>query len=188
MSVFDRFVDIRPLRRCAGTPETLEVFLSAIAVGGIAAGLLSGMITRARRPGTVQLAAAACWGVSLAGFGLAGPLWLALGCLVLAGAADTASVISRGAVGQLDTAERYRGRVSSVEQIFGTAGPELGNVRGGLLAPWTSASLTSASAALAAGGLLCVAAVALIAATNPTLRRFAPVSAAEPGDGGVHHL
>ena len=155
--------------RFGGRPETLGVFFSMIAVGGIAAGLLSGLVTRAGRPGTVQLAAAAIWGAALAGFGLAGPLWVALGFLVLAGAADTVSVISRGAVVQLDTADRYRGRVSSVEQIAGTAGPELGNVRGGLLA-----SLTSASVALTAGGLLCVAAVAVIAASNPILRRFTP--------------
>ncbi|MET0866103.1 MAG: MFS transporter [Nakamurella sp.] len=160
--------------RFGGRPETLGIFLSAIAVGGIAAGLLSGLVTRARRAGSVQLVAAAVWGVALAGFGLAGPLWLALGCLVLAGAADTVSVISRGAVVQLDTAERYRGRVSSVEQIVGTGGPELGNVRGGLLA-----AMTSASVALAAGGLLCVAAVALITATNPTLRRFTTTASVE---------
>ena len=164
--------------RFGGHPETLGVFLSAIAAGGIVAGLLSGMITRARRPGVVQLTAAAGWGVTLAGFGLAGPLWLALGLLVLAGAADTISVISRGAVVQLDTAERYRGRVSSVEQIVGTAGPELGNVRGGLLA-----TLTSASVALAAGGLLCVAAVAVVTASNPSLRRFA---GAEPAALAAH--
>jgi len=173
--------------RFGGRPETLGIFLSAIAVGGIVAGLLSGLITRARRPGTVQLAAAAIWGGTLAGFGLAGPLWLALGFLALAGAADTISVISRGAVVQLDTADRYRGRVSSVEQIVGAGGSELGNVRGGLLA-----CLTSASVALAAGGLLCVAAIAVIAATNPTLRRstnptlrrFTP---AEPAAAGHHH-
>ncbi|MET0966054.1 MAG: MFS transporter, partial [Nakamurella sp.] len=165
--------------RFGGRPETLGIFLSAIAVGGIAAGLLSGLITRARRPGTVQLAAAAVWGVTLAGFGLAGPLWLALGCLTLAGAADTIAVISRGAVVQLDAEDRFRGRVSSVELIVGAAGPELGNVRGGLLA-----SLTSAAAALAAGGLLCVAAVVVIAGTNPTLRRFPP---AEPVAAAGHH-
>jgi MFS family permease len=164
--------------RFGGRPETLGVFLSCIAVGGIIAGLLSGLLTRAHRPGTVQLAAAGSWGLALTAFGLAGPLWLALGSLVLAGAADTVSVISRGAVVQLDTEDRYRGRVSSVEQIVGTAGPELGNVRGGLLA-----SLTSASAALAAGGLLCVAAIAVIAVGNPTLRRFA---AAEAATGELH--
>ena len=118
------------------------------------------------------------WGGALAGFGLAGWWPIALVCVVVAGAADTVSVISRGTVVQLGTADAYRGRVSSVEQIVGQAGRELGNLRGGVLA-----GLTSTGFALAGGGLLCVAAVALIAATHPALRAFtasAPSTTAEP--------
>ena len=44
--------------RFGGNPETLGLFLSAIAVGGIGAGLLSGAVTRALRPGAIQLVAA----------------------------------------------------------------------------------------------------------------------------------
>ena len=101
--------------RFDGNPQTLGLFLSAVAVGGITAGLLSGTVTRWRRGGLVQLIAAGVWGVALAGFGLAGPLWLALGCLAVAGAADTVSVITRSTLVQLETPDAYRGRVSSVE-------------------------------------------------------------------------
>jgi hypothetical protein len=83
-------------------------------------------------------------------------------------------VISRGSVVQLATEDAFRGRVSAVEQVVGVAGPELGNVRGGLLA-----GLTSATVALSGGGLLCVLGVALIAATHPALRRFT-TAPAEP--------
>jgi hypothetical protein len=151
-----------------GAPQTLGAFLSAIAVGGVIAGMLSGTITHVGRSGVVQLVAAATWGAALIGFGLAGSWWPALGCLAVAGAADTVSVISRGALVQLATEDGYRGRVSSVEQVVGVAGPELGNVRAGLLA-----SLTSAGFAVVAGGLLCVVGVAAVAATHPTLRDFA---------------
>ena len=153
--------------RFGGRPETLGLFLSAIAVGGVLAGVLSGTVTRAGRPGAIQLAAAAMWGIALAGFGLSGSWWVALCWLAVAGAADTVAVISRGAVVQLATADSYRGRVSSVEQIVGVAGPELGNVRAGF---W--AGLTSAGFGVVAGGLLCVAGVAAVAATHPALRRF----------------
>jgi len=155
--------------RFGGNAETLGLFLSAIAVGGIAAGLLSGAVTRAARPGAIQLGAAGLWGLALAGLGITGSLWVALVCLVIAGAADTVSVISRGSVVQLATADAFRGRVSAVEQVVGVAGPELGNVRGGILA-----GLTSATAAMTGGGLLCALGVALIAATHPALRRFTP--------------
>ena len=112
--------------RFGGNPETLGLFFSAIAVGGIGAGLLSGAVTRAARPGAIQLAAAGVWGLALAGLGVTGSLWGALACLVIAGAADTVSVISRGSVVQLATEDAFRGRVSAVEQVVGVAGPELG--------------------------------------------------------------
>ncbi|WP_326726785.1 MFS transporter [Streptomyces phaeochromogenes] len=167
--------------RFDGNPQTLGLFLSAVAVGGITAGLLSGTVTRWRRGGLVQLTAAGVWGVALAGFGLAAPLWLALGCLAVAGAADTVSVVTRSALVQLQTPDAYRGRVSSVEHVIGVAGPELGNFRGGLLA-----SATSASFSLVAGGLSAILAIAAVAATNAPLRAYrTPSAATEPTARGV---
>lgn len=153
--------------RFGGNPQTLGLFLTAVAAGGITAGLLSGTVTRWRRGGLVQLSAAAVWGLALACFGLAGPLWAALACLAVAGAADTVSVITRGALIQWETPDAYRGRISSVEHVIGVAGPELGNFRGGLLA-----SATSASFSLVLGGLSAVLALAAVAATNRPLRAY----------------
>lgn len=162
--------------RFDGDPQTLGLFLSAVAVGGITAGLLSGTVTRLRRSGLVQLTAAGVWGLALAGFGLAGPLWVVLGCLAVAGAADTVSVVSRSALVQSETPDAYRGRVSSVEHVIGVAGPELGNFRGGLLA-----SVTSAPFALVIGGLSATVAVAVVASANASLRAYrTPHSAVEP--------
>ncbi|MBO2454709.1 MFS transporter [Actinomadura barringtoniae] len=151
--------------RFGGDPRTLGLLLSAIAVGGLTAGLFSGIVTRAGRSGLLQLAAATIWGLALAGFGLAEPLWLALACLAAAGAADTIAVITRSALVQLETPDRYRGRVSAVDHVIGVAGPQLGNVRGGLLA-----SLTGAPAALVAGGLAAAGAVVCVGAVNRPLR------------------
>ncbi|UFQ19817.1 MULTISPECIES: MFS transporter [Streptomyces] len=162
--------------RFGGDPQNLGLFLSAVAAGGITAGLLSGAVTRRRRGGLVQLTAAGAWGLALAGFGLAEQLGTALGCLAWAGAADTVSVITRSALVQLETPDAYRGRVSSVEHVIGVAGPELGNFRGGLLA-----SATSASLALVAGGLSAALAIAAVAATNSPLRTYrTPQAATKP--------
>ncbi|GAA3469521.1 MFS transporter [Nonomuraea roseola] len=167
--------------RFEGNPQTLGLFLSAVAVGGITAGLLSGTVTGWRRGGLVQLSAAGVWGLALACFGLAGSLWLALGCLAVAGAADTVSVVTRSALVQLETPDAYRGRVSSVEHVIGVAGPELGNFRGGLLA-----SATSASFSLVAGGLSAILAIAAVAATNAPLRAYrTPSAAVKPTAPGV---
>jgi hypothetical protein len=59
------------------------------------------------------------------------------------------------------------GRVSAAEQIVGQGGPEVGNLRGGLVA-----AATTGTVALASGGLACVAIVILIGAITPGLRRF----------------
>ncbi|HYJ69426.1 MAG TPA: MFS transporter [Nocardioidaceae bacterium] len=153
--------------RFGGDPETLGLFFSAIALGGIVAGAMSGLATRSARPAVVMLVAASVWGVGLAGFGLAQQLWLALGCLAIAGAADTTSVITRGSIVQRATPDSQRGRVSAVEHIVGVSGPHMGNFRGGLVAGVTSATLATVS-----GGLLCAAGIGVIAASNRALRRF----------------
>jgi MFS family permease len=154
--------------RFGGNPRTLGLFLTAIAVGGVAASVLSGTFTRLPRPGVVMLAGSAGWGVSLAAFGISPNPWLGLGFLVLAGVADTVSVISRSTVVQLHTPDALLGRTSAAEQIVGQAGPDVGNMRAGLLA-----GATSGATALVAGGLMCVAAVVAIAWATPGLRRFA---------------
>ena len=151
----------------AGNQEVLGLFFSAIAAGGCVAAGLSGSFTRVRRVGALQLGAAAVWGFALAGAGFSANLWTTLTMLAVAGAADTVAVVSRTTVLQFATRDDYRGRVSSVEQIVGVAGPELGNFRGGLIA-----SVTSPAVALWSGGLLCVAAVLAIAALDPPLRKF----------------
>lgn len=153
--------------RFGGRPETLGLFLSAIAVGGMAAGAFSGAVTRSARLGAIMLASAIAWGAAIAGFGLSGHAWLGLGFLVIAGAADTIAVISRGAIIQLATPDSHRGRVSAAELMIGVAGPDLGNYRGGVVA-----SVTSATFALASGGLICVVGVAALALVNKPLRRF----------------
>ncbi|GAA4003532.1 MFS transporter [Allokutzneria multivorans] len=158
-----------------GRPEALGLFMSAIAVGGIAASALSGVVTRAARPGAVMLAAAGVWGVGLAGFGLAQPLWLGIACLVIAGAADTISVISRGAIVQIATPDAFRGRVGAVEHIIGVSGPDVGNFRGGLVA-----GVSSPAFALVSGGALCVVGVAHLAGRNKALRRFSTATVPAP--------
>ncbi|MCP2183068.1 MFS transporter [Prauserella alba] len=154
-------------QRFDGDPRLIGWFLSAIAVGGLAASLASGVFTRARRLGVVQLAGALGWGVAMAGFGLAEPLWAALAWLAFAGACDVVAVVSRGAATQLATPDSHRGRVSSVEFVLGAAGPDVGNFRAGGVA-----GLTSAPFAAVSGGLLCVVGLCVLTLVNRPLRTF----------------
>jgi len=75
---------------------------------------------------------------------------------------------------QLHTPDALLGRVAAAEQVVGQAGPDIGNIRGGLIA-----GTTSGTTALVSGGLLCVAAVALVGATTPRLRRYSTTTASE---------
>ncbi|GAA4686634.1 MFS transporter [Pseudonocardia yuanmonensis] len=153
--------------RFGDDPRTLGLFLSAIAAGGIGAGLLSGPVTRARRPGLVMVWAAGTWGVGLAVFGLVDGLVAGLACLAVAGAADTVSVISRGTLVQLATPDSHLGRVSAAEYVVGAAGPGIGNARAGLVA-----GLVGPGPAAATGGAACVVCVAAIGALGRELRRW----------------
>jgi MFS family permease len=159
--------------RFGGDPRTLGLFLSAVAVGGVTASVLSGTFTRRARQGVVMLVGATAWGAALAAFAFASSPWLGLGCLVVAGAADTVSVVARSTVVQSHTPDALLGRVAAAEQIVGQGGPEVGNLRGGLVA-----AATTGTFALASGALACVAVVTLIAATTPGLRRFRVTTAA----------
>ncbi len=88
------------------------------------------------------------------------------------------SVIARGAVIQLVTDDDHRGRVSSLELVVGAAGPDVGNLRGGLVA-----GVTSPAFAVVSGALACLAGIAFVTVTSTSLRRF---MVRADRDGGPH--
>ncbi|WP_081952561.1 MFS transporter [Kitasatospora phosalacinea] len=167
--------------RFGGNPRTLGLFLSALAVGGVVATAFSGPVTRLGRPGPVMLAASATWGGALAAFGLTDRAWTGLLLLAVAGGADALAVLARTTIVQTCTPDAVLGRVTAAEAVVGQAGPQLGNLRAGLVAAWGGAA-----AALVGGGLLCLAAVGAVAASTPQLRRDATgtATAGGGGDGG----
>jgi len=118
----------------------------------------------------------AIWGAAIAGFGFVRVLWLALLMLVLAGAADSTTVIFRGSVVQTSTPGRFRGRVMAVDYVVGAGVPRLGNFEAGAVA-----SLTSPAVSAVSGGLAAVAGAAVIRLA------FAPVAryGARPGRAGT---
>lgn len=153
-----------------GDPSTLGLFMSAMAVGGALTGLTSGLITRADRLGRVQLVAVGVWGAAMLVLGLAavaGLGWAVLATLVVAGAADTASVTSRAAIVQLATPDSHLGRVSAVEHVVGIGAPDLGSARAGLVA-----GLTTPAFAAVLGGASCLLLSTWVAATHREIGRF----------------
>jgi MFS family permease len=170
--------------RFGGSPATLGLFTAAIGVGGLASAALSGPVGSVARPGRAMLAAVAVWGAAFAGFAVAPDLWLALALLAAAGAADTFTVVFRGAIVQAVTPGPLRGRVLAADYVVGAGGPQLGNVEAGALA-----SLTSPAISALAGGLITVAGAVVIGVALPAFTRHrrdlpGPAAAAGSPAGG----
>ncbi|MCM0622855.1 MFS transporter [Nocardioides bruguierae] len=153
--------------RFGGSPATLGLFVPALGLGGIAAGVFSGRITRASRQGLLAVAASIVWGAALCLVGLTPWLWVALALLAVAGAADVAAVVCRGTIVQSATPDEFRGRVSSLDFLVGAGGPKLGDLRAGLVSDATSGAFS-----MAIGGAAATAMAVLIAARTPSLRGY----------------
>jgi MFS family permease len=157
-----------------GGPGVLGLLYAAPSAGALLANATSGWTARVRRHGLAILVAAGVWGVGVAGFGVAGPLWLALGLLAAAGAADMVSGLFRMTIWNQTVPDRLRGRLAGIELLSYASGPALGNLEAG-----AAAALVGVRASVVSGGLLCVAAVALLALAMPAFRSY---------DAGMGHL
>ncbi len=137
------------------------------AIGALCATLTSGWTKRVQRHGLAVAIAAACWGLAIIGFGLAGRLWLALLWLALAGAADMLSGLFRMTIWNQTIPDHLRGRLAGIELVSYTTGPMLGNAESGLVA-----SLYSIRTSVVSGGVLCVIGSGLLALALPAFLRY----------------
>ncbi len=142
-------------------------FYSTLALGPLLVSLTSGWTRRVQRHGRAIILAVVVWGIAVAGFALAHSLWLALLCLLLAGAADGVSGIFRMTVWNQSIPDRLRGRMASVEMMSYLTGPYLGNAQVGF-----SASLLGLHTGIAGGGLACVLGAVLLAVLLPRFYRY----------------
>jgi MFS family permease len=162
-----------------GGTAVVGLLYAAPGAGSILATLTSGWAARVHRHGRAVVLAAAAWGVAIAGFGVAGKLWLALLCLALAGGADAVSGIFRATIWNETIPDRLRGRLAGVEMISWSTGPLLGNAEAGI-----AAALVGLRASVVAGGALCVVGSLALAAALPRFRGYDArrLSPAEPAD------
>lgn len=124
---------------------------SAQAIGGSLAGAALSQLKVVRRQGPILLASAVMIGVGAVVFGLSRNFWLSLGALIVVGTSDGVSSIIRSTIRQLQTPDRLRGRMVGVNQIFFMGGPQLGELKSGVLG-----QLLGVSPAVVLGGIACV--------------------------------
>ena len=138
---------------------------AAPAVGaGVTSLFMLRQASRIERQGRVLLAAVAGYGIATLLFGLSRTFWLTALCLALVGASDMVSTVLRNLIRQLETPDRLRGRMTSVNMLFFMGGPQLGEMEAGAVANWLGAPFSVVS-----GGIACLVASGWIAARTPAL-------------------
>ncbi|MFB9238278.1 MFS transporter [Plantactinospora siamensis] len=150
-----------------GGGMVLGLLYAAYPAGVVAAGLFSGTFTRSRRQGALLIGSAAAWGGTLLLLGLLPWLLTGLVALLLGGAVNAVLSAARNAITQEHTDDALRGRIQGSLTVVLMGGPQLANVLHGV-----AAARWNAPGAVAAGGVLTVAAVALIGWRVPALRRY----------------
>lgn len=132
-------------------PEGLGLLRSAPAVGALLMALVLTQWPIERRVGRYLLLAVAVFGMANFVFGISTNLTLSMAALMVTGAADNVSVVTRMTLMQLETPEAMRGRVAAVNSIFIGASNQLGEFESG-----ATASLWGAVGSVMFGGLATV--------------------------------
>lgn len=146
-------------------PRGLGMLRAAPAAGAVLMSVMMARFPMRRRAGSWLFVSVIIFGIFTIVFGLSRNLWLSLGALAIAGAADAISVIIRGSMVQLATPQAMRGRVSAVNSLFVGASNQLGEFESGVTAQWLGAVR-----ATVAGGVLALAVAGLWAKLFPGLR------------------
>ena len=140
---------------------------AASSSGSVLAAFIVSQLPTIRKQGPVFLVAVIVFGLATVAFGFAQSFWLAFLALALMGASDSISTIIRNTIRQLNTPDHIRGRMTSINQIFFQGGPQLGEVRAGLVA-----SALGVPFAIMSGGIWTIIAALLIMTKWPVLRQY----------------
>lgn len=115
-------------------PEGLGMLRAAPAAGALLMSLVLMRFPLQRHVGHKLLGAVGVFGLATVVFGLSTHFGLSLLALVITGAADNVSVVTRLTLMQLETPDDMRGRVSAVNSIFIGASNQLGEFESGATA------------------------------------------------------
>ena len=148
-------------------PKGLGILYAARAVGSFSSAATLSFFGPVRRGGRWILIGIGMYGIATVLFAGSRVFWFSVLMLALSGAGDTTSAILRSTINQLNTPDELRGRMSSINSIFTSSGPQLGQFESGVVAAWLG---TEASAMT--GGLATLGILGLVAAVFPQVRRF----------------
>ena len=136
-------------------------------IGALLVGTVLSLRGEMKRQGLILLLSVALYGLATAIFGVSTVFALSFVLFALTGAGDTISSIIRGTIRQLATPDALRGQMTSANMLFFMTGPQLGELRAGILA-----SLFGAPLAIFSGGLATVLMTGWVAWRYPSIRRY----------------
>jgi MFS family permease len=138
--------------------------LSAQAIGGALAGLVLSQIKSLKNQGKILIMSITMIGAGTIVFGTSRNFYLSMIALVIVGASDSVSTVIRNTLRQLATPDHLRGRMTSINQIFFSGGPHLGEFEAGMVGEWLGVQMAAIT-----GGIACILGVQYIAKKFPIL-------------------
>lgn len=152
------------------------LLFAAIPAGAVLGGVFSGWVSRVSRQGRAVILCICLWGVAMAGFGLAvglagrwpvGMLVVAIGMLIVGGAADMASAAFRQTMLLSAADDAVRGRLQGVFIVVVAGGPRIADTLHGYAAAKVGTAWASGG-----GGLLVIVLTGLVAVLIPVFWRY----------------
>ncbi len=159
-------------------PKGLGLLYASRAFGSFCAAATMSLRGPFRRSGQWIFIGVGLYGVATILFAGSHLFWVSVVLLALCGAGDTISSILRGTINQLSTPDELRGRMSSINSIFTSNGPQLGQFESGVIAAWLGAQASALT-----GGLATLAILAVVAITFPKVGRFQAQQSRVEGHG-----
>ncbi|HSE84815.1 MAG TPA: MFS transporter [Candidatus Binatia bacterium] len=148
-------------------PQGLGLLYAANAAGALLVAVTMSLFGEVRRAGIWILIGVGVYGVCTCLFAGSQLFWLSVLLLAGAGAGNMISSILRGTINQLSTPDALRGRMASINSLFTSSGPQLGQFESGVVAAWLGTELSALT-----GGLATLIILAGVALWFPGIRRF----------------
>ncbi len=148
-------------------PKEMGFLYAAPSIGAILAGLIYPFFLHIKHKGKILILAILFYGANIVLFAISKNYILSLVFIGLSGSGDMISATIRSTLRQLVTPDHIRGRMSSINMIFFTGGPQLGEVEAGF-----AANVLGAPWSVGIGGLATIAATLYIAKKIPELVNY----------------
>lgn len=148
-------------------PEGLGFLYAAPSIGGVLAGLILSSFKHLKNQGKILIYSVLIYGLATVLFGISRVYILSLIFLAVSGAGDAISSIIRNMTRQMVTPDSLRGRMTSVNMLFYSGGPQLGEIEAGI-----AASILGAPISVVLGGLGTIISTIIVKIKTPSLIKY----------------